>query len=151
MRGLGRTIATGPDGPRVRLAIVNGLEWLAAHQSPEGFWSVRGHPRHCRGEARAAPESDGVAYYDVGVTALSVLAFLGAGYSPAGAHPYAKATARAIDWLRGAQDREGAFGTREVDHFLYNTELRERSRWSRRTGCRSNARDAGVGAAARST
>lgn len=72
----------GPGGttPPGQANVLAGLAWLAAHQDPAGYWSANGFEDQCGvlGEdgmcgGRGSPQ------FDVGVTGLALLAFLGAG------------------------------------------------------------------------
>src|SRR5258706_10810514 len=82
----------GPFGGRDRLkprprgatrgtedAVLSALKWLAHHQGTEGGWGASSFVGQCSG-GRCGGEGD--ASYDTGVTGLSLLAFLGAGFSP---------------------------------------------------------------------
>src|SRR6187455_3692503 len=62
-----------PLGLRVPASpyVGKGLGWLAAKQQKDGRWSGR-------------VDGVGSAVFDPGVTGLAVMAFLGAGYGPAG-------------------------------------------------------------------
>lgn len=59
--------------------ILEGLRWLARHQGADGGWQAVGYVHACPPDARC--EGAGSADYDVGVTGLALLAFLGAGYT----------------------------------------------------------------------
>jgi len=74
-----------------------GLLWLAKAQERDGRWSCR----------RWGGGDD----YDVGVTGLAVLAFLGAGYTHRKGN-YRGTVARGLRWLRGAQSPDGRFAWR---------------------------------------
>ena len=59
------------------------LRRLARHQHPDGHWGVTSYVEQCGKHAEFAGRCDpnpGDDQYDTGVTALSLLAFLGAGY-----------------------------------------------------------------------
>ncbi|MBI3724697.1 terpene cyclase/mutase family protein [bacterium] len=66
-------------------AVEAGLRWLARHQSQDGSWSAKDFTAHCKG---AVCNGAGEADFDVGVTSLAVLAFLGAGLTPANRATY---------------------------------------------------------------
>lgn len=93
-------VATGVEGrsldKRRQVALENGgtleseeavelaLEWLAAHQLPTGAWSLRHDTGTCNGRCRHPGSKD---RFDTAATGLSLLAFLGAGYThQAGKH-----------------------------------------------------------------
>jgi hypothetical protein len=58
-------------------AVELGLVWLAAHQRPDGSWSLRFDEGPCQGRCANAGTMD----TSTGATALALLPFLGAGYS----------------------------------------------------------------------
>jgi hypothetical protein len=77
----------------------------------------------CDRRPAATPDAvDGVGHvaFDVGVTGLALLAFLGAGYTDGIDGPFAKGVADGLAYLKGAQDGEGCFGERTIDHYVYN-------------------------------
>ncbi len=106
-------------------AVGAALAWLDRHQTKEGArrgaWRAEGWPDRCAldghapcsGPSFAEPDKVGPGRgdgdYDVGVTALALLAFLGHGEThKIGAH---KRTVRTgLDWLRAQQDADGAIG-----------------------------------------
>jgi len=104
----------GPTGvtvpPNFITSIRYGLEWLAAHQSPEGFWSAAAFDTEC-GKQGDDVICDGLGnpQFDVGVTGLSLLAFLGAGQThKIGDHK--KVVNRGLRFLTDVQSRDGNFG-----------------------------------------
>ncbi len=103
-------------------AIDEALRWLTAHQSPNGAWEAAGFGAWCDGKPAAGkgPTGKGSADHDVGVTGLALLAFLGAGYTPRGEHPYVETVRRGLDYLRGVQDEEGCFGSRVGKQWVYD-------------------------------
>lgn len=108
------------------LAVERSLKWLAAHQNEEGFWDPDGFTRHCPagkscgGEATLGrdptdPSLDvpvrqqsGV-NADSGITALALLAFLGAGHTPYDGE-YADQVDRGLRWLVSQQTEDGFLG-----------------------------------------
>jgi hypothetical protein len=90
-----RNLRTGCCGGRAEDAVEESLKWLAAHQSPDGGWECAGFPAWCEGEPSEAiiPDGPGMAAYDVGVTGLSLLAFLGAGYTNRSEGPFGRVAA----------------------------------------------------------
>lgn len=103
-------------------AVENSLNWLALHQNPEGFWDADGFAAQCPGNDRCRGFSGLVGIdeegidrknaglkADSGVTALSLLAFLGAGYTnEEGRH--ADVVDRAVNWLIRQQSTNGYLG-----------------------------------------
>ncbi|MBI4606354.1 MAG: terpene cyclase/mutase family protein [Planctomycetes bacterium] len=120
-------------GAQTEGAVARGLRWLAEHQDDDGSWSADGFQRHCRHTVSCPGK--GLSEFDVGVTALAVLAFLGAGHLPepqaspgargaaaqgAGeASPYVRNARSGIESLLARQDGSGAFG-RTGDNYVYN-------------------------------
>src|SRR6185295_15657099 len=113
---------------RLGSAQVQSLVWLARHQNPDGGWSASGFAFCCdRGSCSGA----GDPAFDTGVTGLSLLAFLGAGYSQLSKdqlidkqdlrrelHPGA-VVKKGLQWLLARQDAEGCIGP-PGPRFLYN-------------------------------
>lgn len=91
-----------------------GLAWLAAHQDASGFWDRERFGAHCPvgdvclGPANARLKAD----LAPGVTAIALLAFLGAGYTDRDG-PYQEVVSRGISALLSAQNVDGGFGRNE--------------------------------------
>jgi hypothetical protein len=98
-------------------AVEDALKWLAANQSPEGSWDASDHGAGQveltkEGlDTRGAEVRGGIpgTEADSGVTALAVLAFLGAGYTSEEG-PYADSVERALNWLITQQADDGFLG-----------------------------------------
>jgi hypothetical protein len=103
------TVAGDGGNPATERAVRAALAWLAASQSKDGHWDPKrfgaGQERYVLGENRGGAG----ARADTGITALAVLAFLGAGHSHQ-AGPYADNVARALDYLRRTQGVNGNLG-----------------------------------------
>ncbi|HEU4395803.1 MAG TPA: prenyltransferase/squalene oxidase repeat-containing protein [Planctomycetota bacterium] len=97
-------------------AVFRGLEWLKAHQSPNGSWNSDGFEEAC-GDAKCG--GSGGPLYDVGVTGLATLAFLGYGETHKTPR-YGQVVRNAMKFLKNMQDAEGCFGARTSPHFTYN-------------------------------
>ena len=114
---MGGRKALAKGGETTAAAIGLGLEWLKAHQDPDGRWDGAGFMKHdkhgdpCTGAGQAT--------HDVGITALALLAFLGDG-STRRAGPYSDVVDKAAQWLIHQQDEKGLFGTGAVADFLYD-------------------------------
>jgi hypothetical protein len=93
-------------------AVERALAWLARFQSTherggDGRWEAKNF-------ARGTLEGAGASMYDAGVTALALLAFLGAGYGDRGEHPYKTNVAEGLAFLvEVAQAEDGGIGLRE--------------------------------------
>ncbi|MFN0060844.1 MAG: hypothetical protein ACKVX7_20505 [Planctomycetota bacterium] len=105
------------DGPpRTSSAIRAALEWLRRHQHPDGHWSAHDYTELCDktlGPCKSDPKLNaftdgrGDSNYDVGVTALAMLAYLGTGHTHRdGRYPeYVDVMRRALDWMLKQQQR----------------------------------------------
>lgn len=114
--------AGGGGGKKSDDAVEHALRWLKAHQSPDGQWECEGFPRWCERQpaSGSGPDGKGKAQYDVGVTGLALLAFLGAGYTNRSEGPFGKVVGDGLRYLKNVQDAEGCFGNRSSGHFVYN-------------------------------
>lgn len=104
-------IAAGGGTGKTEGAVSLGLKWLAAQQNRNGLWSLKG------------PYSDGTQSENVeAATAMALLAFQGAGYTPDGdsSHPFTKVVRRGWSALLKRLQPDGRFFT-EVPrtHQLY--------------------------------
>ena len=115
-RGRGGTTQKTED------AVDHALRWLAAHQSPDGAWEAEGFGRWADGKpvVGEGPDGKGKAQYDVGVTGLALLAFLGSGITPMTEGRYGKVVRDGLKWLKNGQDAEGCLGSRATGHHVYN-------------------------------
>jgi hypothetical protein len=116
-----------PSGsPRTRMdPVMEALYWLKAHQSPTGAWQAGGFRQWCKGQPVEDLEwvydaAKGNADRDVGVTGLALAAYLGAGYTHRGKHPFRKSVSKGLRYLKNVQDPEGCFGPRDDARFLLN-------------------------------
>ena len=94
----GRARAMGGRGGTNRhaeSAVRAGLVWLAKAQEKDGSWNCK--------------RWDGGGNYDVGMTGLALLAFLGAGYTQTKG-PFKSTVAKGLAWLKANQKPNGAFG-----------------------------------------
>lgn len=86
-------------------AVALGLKWLAAHQDPQGGWSLDRF--HEAGDCNGQCKNDGQRS-DVAATALGLLPFLGAGYTHQSG-PHREMMQRALDRLIEWQRVDGSF------------------------------------------
>jgi hypothetical protein len=89
-------------------AVQLGLEFLARHQHPDGRFDPQRFYQMCRDEPPCKREGARIEFDPVGTTALGVLAFLGAGYSP-DEGKYKEVIAQALEYLMARQQANGNF------------------------------------------
>lgn len=97
-------------------AVLAALRWLARHQSPDGSWSAGGWQARCvDAPCRGAGAEQGHGDFDVGVSGLALLAFLGHGHT----HRFSRypelqrAVRRGLAWLQRQQAPDGSLGWRQ--------------------------------------
>lgn len=117
-RGPGRVASEpAPVADESSRAIDNALAWLAEHQHPDGHWDVDSFHENC--DEGHECSGGGYPLYDVGITGLALLAFLGDGHThDRGEHR--QVVKGGLRWLRIQQDAEGCFGARVSQNFTYN-------------------------------
>ncbi len=98
-------------------AVSRGLRWLANHQDADGGWSASNFNLHCHHFTQCLGK--GLEEFNVGLTGLCALAFLGAGQVPGPDGPYGRNLERALGYLMAQQRFDGAIGPRG-DKFIYN-------------------------------
>ncbi len=104
-------------------AVEMGLKWLADHQDvdTDGRWDSDDFMKHDPADDKC--DGSGQPLYDVGVSGLALLAFLGAGYADRGTrreNRYARNVRAGLRYLMSAQNEDGSFGTRQTEKFMYN-------------------------------
>ena len=103
-------------------AVESSLQWLALHQSPDGRWDADGFMSMCPNGNRCTGRSGLIGideenvdrqfagmHADAGVSGLTILAFLGAGYTHEDGQ-YADQVDRALSWLVRQQQADGFLG-----------------------------------------
>lgn len=105
----------GPPTPDDEIDL--GLEWLRLHQDPTGLWDCDEFMKR----DIITPICDGVGnpHYDLGVTGLALLAFLGAGETHKHGR-FKRSVREGLKYLKQVQDDEGCFGPRERGDFIYH-------------------------------
>jgi hypothetical protein len=102
-------VAGGGGNPTTERAVRAALAWLAAAQEADGRWNPKRHgagvERYVLGENRGGAG----ARADTGITALALLAFLGAGHTHQQG-PYAEHVAAGLEFLRRSQAANGNLG-----------------------------------------
>jgi hypothetical protein len=76
----------------------------------DGKWECGGFAVNCDKKRGALCSGQGMEAFDVGVTGLALLAFLGAGYDEKGASPYRESVYAGLKYLASAQDKDGCIG-----------------------------------------
>ncbi len=118
--GIGRTGSGTPGirgipggrsnaGTPTEEAVDDALRWLKHHQNRDGYWSAEAFDDECGKQGNdGACDGRGNPRFDVGVTGLSLLAFLGAGNTDRyGA--YQATVYEGIRFLLDIQDADGSF------------------------------------------
>ena len=101
-------------------ALVDALEWLKHHQSPDGSWDADGFTDECGEIGNTICEGTGYSQHDAGITGLALLAFLSAG-STTNDGIYRDQVAMGVKFLREIQDPDtGLIGEKSSHEFLYN-------------------------------
>lgn len=108
--------------PGTKESVARALAWLVRHQTPEGLWSNADFAAQCRRRGEESCAGPGHETYDLGVSALALLALMGDGHTPL-AGEQREAVVRGLDALVRAQTSEGLIGNREVHDFLYGHAL----------------------------
>ncbi|MCK6472628.1 MAG: hypothetical protein L6R28_12860 [Planctomycetes bacterium] len=90
-----RRAVAGGGGKATESAVDKALEWLAKHQEPDGHWDTKKY--------------EGSHEVDPGVTALALLAFLGAGHTEK-VGKYKDNVQRAVNWIISKQEADGSIG-----------------------------------------
>ncbi len=102
-------------------AILKALDWLERHQGEDGLWACKDFMKQCGGKRCTGPGSS--EEYDVGVSALALRAFLGAGHTP-DQGDFQPTVKKALEGLLEVQDEDGCFGETFADgHWIYNHSL----------------------------
>lgn len=98
-------------------AVSAGLDWLARHQEKDGSWSCEKFRDRCSSEGYKCG-GRGVPLYDVGVSALALLAFLASNNHEQGGR-HRDVVANGIRWLKSQQDAKGCYPTTEDHRYPY--------------------------------
>ncbi len=110
-------------------AVLGALKWLSRHQSADGSWKTRGYKERCRKLARHADTppctpNPGEDEHDAGVTALALLAFLGAGYTPLSPDDhdgivFGETVKKGLQWFLSRQRPDGDFASPNQPKAIY--------------------------------
>jgi hypothetical protein len=122
--GIGDHGKTG-GGKKTEPAVDAALRWLAAHQSPDGCWDADGWRSNCsRGPTCSGPGTEnGGSNYDVGVTSLALLAFMGHGNTSRSGR-FKRVVRKGLRWIKSQQRADGSLGFEPGKHStIYNHAL----------------------------
>ncbi len=123
-----------PGGPTqsTEKAVREGLLWLMRHQLPDGSWNAAALPGVCvKGPKCVAEDAKYPEHWQQGLTGLSLLAFLGAGYNFDSKQNFVDTVQakrirvgdvvkNGLTWLKKNQQPDGSFGP---DQHVYNQAL----------------------------
>ena len=116
----GRKSKGAGGGRGTEQALKDALEWLKAHQSPDGSWDCDGFTNSCGEIGAGVCEGPGQETHDVGVTGLALLAMMGDGNTTERGH-YQDVVKRGVKWLREQQDYDtGLIGEDTSHDFIYD-------------------------------
>ncbi len=115
-RLLKRCLAREGGSRATEKAVAAALKWLQAHQDKDGKWDQDGFQKNCKG---AACDGQGTSQYDVAVSSLALLAFMGSGYTHKKGN-YKDTVKRGLDWLVMQQQADGSLGPRLAESWIYN-------------------------------
>ncbi len=120
--------AGAAKGPKIATEanVEAGLRWLARHQSEDGHWDATAY----RKGKDCTCDGKGLSDFNVGLTGLSLLAFLGAGYTPMNRASYVdpvtgatikfgEVVKKGLKYLIDQQDDDGRIGP-QVGELMYN-------------------------------
>ncbi|MHC4778822.1 MAG: prenyltransferase/squalene oxidase repeat-containing protein [Planctomycetota bacterium] len=115
-----RNLRAFGGGRHTESAVLMGLIWLKNHQNPDGLWSCRNFMFNCKKGKCTGAGSGGQGDFDIGVTGLAVMAFLGGGHTSIHGK-FQMQVEKGLTALMAHQDADGCFGTRDGSgHWIYN-------------------------------
>lgn len=110
-------VTEGGGNEASEACVAAGLKWFAAHQGPDGRWSLDAFNQHGRCNCTGFGQNN-----DIAGTAFGLLPFLGAGQTHKGTGQkgsiYTKNVERALTYLMSKQNKEGDFGGGMYSHGL---------------------------------
>ncbi|MHC5038277.1 MAG: hypothetical protein ACYTHM_13260 [Planctomycetota bacterium] len=111
-------LLAGGGSRRTESAVYLGMIWLREHQNPDGSWSCRDFSKTCKhGSCGGAGASE---VYTPGVTALALLAYLGAGHTHMHGR-FKKTVLEALKAMKAFQGEDGCFGPKDPEgRWIYN-------------------------------
>jgi len=121
------SLANEGGSPGTESAVTAALRWLYFHQDKDGKWHQTGFDKNC--DPKLGPKCDNPGIlstitdqYNVGVSALALLAFLGNGHTHR-AGGFKRTVSLGLEWLKQQQGSDGSFGPRSTESWIYNHAL----------------------------
>ncbi len=123
-----RAANSGGGGDKTEDVVLKALRWLSRHQSPDGSWEATKHTANCGRVAKLpglCTPNPGADTFQVGLTGLSLLAFLGAGYTHLSRDVYdgicfGDVVKKGVQYLMRIQDPSGRVTPDDVPKYMYN-------------------------------
>jgi len=115
----------GEEGIGTERGISAALRWLYLHQDYKdsaGNWDSDGFDKNCDPKRGIACSGRGHPDYDIQVTSLSLLCFLGSGNTHQ-AGVFKKTVTKGLEWLKSQQQTDGSFGSRVARFWRCNQVL----------------------------
>jgi hypothetical protein len=98
-------------------SVVAALRWLQYHQDQDGRWDIDGFSKNCKkGTCDGAAQAP---YFDVGASALALLAYLGNGHTHQ-VGEFKKTVRKGLRFLKTQQSSDGRIGPCEGESWFYN-------------------------------
>jgi hypothetical protein len=100
--------------------VLAALRWLHFHQDrPGGKWDQDGFSKNCDPKHGAKCDRKGTSQYDVGVSGLALLAFMGGGHTHRTGQ-FRKTVDLGIRWLLKQQKDDGSLGVSKAESWVYS-------------------------------
>jgi len=116
------SVLLAQEQPGTDAAVDAALRWLQRHQDASGMWDQDGFDKNCKGaKCDNGPNFLSILknQYDVGVSGLTLLAFLRAGHTHKSG-TFSETVKKGLDWLLSQQLLDGSFGPRITESWIYN-------------------------------
>lgn len=116
-------------------AVLAALHWLRRHQHPDGYWSGKDFFQQCKDPEKPCAmqkeswtDGRGFEDFDVGITALAMLAYLGYGHTHKDGEykEFRDVMAKAMKWMlkqqvkKGDPEHIGRIGSDKAEEWIYN-------------------------------
>ena len=112
-------LAREGGSPGTEAAVAAALKWLYQHQDKDGKWDQDGFSAKCDPKEQTKCDKPGTGQFDVAVTGLALLAFMGNGHTPK-LGKFKKTVKNGLDWLIKQQKEDGSIGKNKIEMWVYN-------------------------------